>query len=1114
MAVNINVGTSRQEGQIPENFNETTEQNSEQDLSAQPQLYEQSGQSSSGQSTDGQTAPPPEPATLADQDSIPPPAYMRYGIGDTVIMGAPSYVRDYAQAPQLRAENASIESPSPAPTAPSSPAMFSIAMPSVSVGTIANVVNSIDDAATEPITPDGFAVSEPMTPLTTNTSAALIASTVTTSTEPIPMPKPGSSLSPTLTSVSITASADLQPITNAPRIGGEAVRQALAADQRQSALTGVGPAASAAELDAVDAMLADPINRQLIDLAKQSNGPADTKNWVAEAQIKLYGEARFQEMMYLHRALPMVQHAYASALTTAYLTHTTPQSYDERGNLVAGTTFDINAFNTEYASRSDVMAQAFAAKFGGVPVTLEAGEFGATSGDGAAAGVYVPIFNVGGLFSVSMQPVFPTGYSDGAPMSQQGPTYFPTLAPNTMQQYVLGSDIGDHRAMFDDSAVWFDPSLGFVTDPQNLKDDEDSHWDHLMGVVGPIVLTGIFVMTGNAALFGPGGAFASSVAGYPAGSVGYAAIQGGVGGAIGTVANSAVTGRPLTLADLGRSIFTGGVMGGLVNYMGLDTYGLDNSNPGLSVGSRQVIDWGERLTAIVGRGTMQGILQQVTGGRFRDGLVNGVASGLGAEVSRQLNIEINRWAAENNIPPFVASQLRMVGQGFASALARSVANGGQGGVEAFLNDLVNGEIGEAMAIERAEVNQLTTQYNEALRNNDVGTQAAVLNNLVDRWMSNHREDTREQALAHVTEGLGWTVDASRFARDGNGQLVAAGYSTPTVDRPTAVTRIAAAYQRNDPSLSQREAERLANDYIDRRGIPSVFVEIMIPDIVVTESRRLPFTTGSETVDRIIGAVGGAAMTGYNYVSGLLHGLVDITELSADGLLDIVNKLIGEDIFPDSAQRNTARADMFNNIIANLDQLPTQVAQYFNGRLERANQMDAAGDYIGAARERTELIGDLISMITNPRTPSAMRILERLGVDPAWFERTSQTQRAFRDAAIAQEHRVNPAFANADMTLFEAHHTIPIKQFPFLDELRTRLQNWSIDINAVDNAVMLPGSKAPAGMQGTYHASLSNAGYAQALERRFENVTTAAEARATLAAINNELRNGTFQFTRK
>jgi hypothetical protein len=772
MAVNINIGTSRQEGRAPENFNETTEQNSEQDLSAQPQLSEQSGQSSSGQSTDGQTAPPPEPATLADQDSIPPPAYMRYGIGDTVIMGAPSYVRDYAQAPQLRAENASIESPSPAPTAPASPAMFSIAMPSVSVGTIANVVNSIDDAATESITPDCFAASEPMTPLATNASAALIASTVTTSAKPIPMPKPGSTFAPGASSSLPAPATSFSPtVTNAPRIAGQAVRQALAEDQsssQASAATGIAPTASAAELESIDAMLADPINRQLIDVAKQNMGPAPTNNAVADAQIKQYGEARFQDMMYLHRALPWVQDAYAQAVKEAYLANTQPaltaNLTNNQGIATPPSTFDINAFTKEYANRSDLMAQAFAAKFGGVPVTQEAGFSGTvSSGDGGGdrSGAYVPVFNVGNLFSVSMNAVFPTGYADG----QEGspPNYFASRTPNTMQQYVLGSDIGDHRAMFDDTAVWFDPSLGFVTDPQNLKDDEESHFDRVMGVVGPIVLTGILAAAGAEFLIGPQG---SAVLGFTADSWQAGAIRGGVQAGVATVANSAVTGRTLTLADLGRSIFTGGVMGGLVNYANLDTYGITTQN------GVQVVNWGERLTAILGRGTMQGILQQVTGGRFQDGLRNGLISSVSNELSRNLNTEINRWAAENNVDPFVASQLRMVGQGFTSALVRTAANGGEGGVEAFLSDLINGQIGAAGDAERAEINQLTTQYNVAVATNDYTTQATILNDLTERWMNNHPTDSRAQALAQVTAGLGWTVDAVHLTQEGNGRLEA------------------------------------------------------------------------------------------------------------------------------------------------------------------------------------------------------------------------------------------------------------------------------------------------------------------------------------------------------
>ena len=58
----------------------------------------------------------------------------------------------------------------------------------------------------------------------------------------------------------------------------------------------------------------------------------------------------------------------------------------------------------------------------------------------------------------------------------------------------------------------------------------------------------------------------------------------------------------------------------------------------------------------------------------------------------------------------------------------------------------------------------------------------------------------------------------------------------------------------------------------------------------------------------------------------------------------------------------------------------------------------------------------------------------------------------------------------------------------------------------------PGRRIASGQQGTYHALLNDPGYGTALADRFRGITTAERARTELAAINNELRNGTFQFT--
>ena len=116
--------------------------------------------------------------------------------------------------------------------------------------------------------------------------------------------------------------------------------------------------------------------------------------------------------------------------------------------------------------------------------------------------------------------------------------------------------------------------------------------------------------------------------------------------------------------------------------------------------------------------------------------------------------------------------------------------------------------------------------------------------------------------------------------------------------------------------------------------------------------------------------------------------------------------------------------------------------------------------------------------------------------------------------LDEERRLNPNFANVDARLYQAHHTIPIKDFPELADLRGRLQAWGIDINGIDNGVMLPTGKAPADSVGMRHSLLRDKGYGDELVRRFRDVGDAAAARRELTAINNELRNGTFQFERR
>jgi A nuclease family of the HNH/ENDO VII superfamily with conserved AHH len=663
----------------------------------------------------------------------------------------------------------------------------------------------------------------------------------------------------------------------------------------------------------------------------------------------------------------------------------------------------------------------------------------------------------------------------------------------------VGADGGVH----DLGALSFDLEFGLVMRTDNYRpyDPDDNDWDRFMEIV-----TIGTISIGTMAIIGP--TIAAGLGSSTAGVVATGAVKGVVGSAITTM----LQGGEVTFRGLLQAAFSGGMIAGLntlESYQALDNLGRDATG---------ATHFALRAMSITGTSTIRGAIQELIGGRFRDGFTQGIMQGLSSELTSYLNAEIAAGVAQEQITPAQANALRELTRFTGSAL-RAAANPNDP-MNAFAQDYLGQLFGPPEATTNTnggnskpvdtETQQEMIWMQDAIDSGYTDTAAVHFNNIMERRAAANPNASRTDIANQLMLELGIKPDTLGFVVGANGNVTV----TERVDRPTAITRLAAAYQRFDPSLTPDAARALANDYINRRGIPATFAEMMIPDIVVRPGKPEPFSTGSQIVDQIIGGVQGAVMTGYNYVSGILKGVVDIGRIPFDGVLDIVNRVINENVFADSAQRNAARVDMFNNIVANLDQLPAQVAQYFNGRLERANQMDAAGDYIGAARERTELIGDLISMITNPRAPGATRILERLGVDPATFQRSTQTQRAFREAAIAQEIRINPRFANVDTTLYQAHHTIPIREFPQLAEFRTRLQNWGIDINAMDNAVMLPGPNLMGPNSpgtGTYHGLLGSAAYARTLDARFQGVNTAADARQVLAAINNELRNGTFRF---
>jgi hypothetical protein len=186
MGANINVGAQRYEPNNSESFEGLAEQPGEETPSAQSQVSEQSGHSADSQNSDDAAPPAPEAST-------PTASFIRYGIGDTVILGTPSYgsfrANGFAAAREELTEEVveTIEvpadvTPPPSPPPPAEPA------------------------------PADFTPADPIPP-----NPDPVDSTPTDPT-PIPMPKPGGNGTPE--PVPVNQEPPPPAITNAPVVGG------------------------------------------------------------------------------------------------------------------------------------------------------------------------------------------------------------------------------------------------------------------------------------------------------------------------------------------------------------------------------------------------------------------------------------------------------------------------------------------------------------------------------------------------------------------------------------------------------------------------------------------------------------------------------------------------------------------------------------------------------------------------------------------------------------------------------------------------------------------------------------------------------------------------------
>jgi hypothetical protein len=321
--------------------------------------------------------------------------------------------------------------------------------------------------------------------------------------------------------------------------------------------------------------------------------------------------------------------------------------------------FDAALFTADYAKGDSLAARAFSSFHG------DDGRFAEITrtlcGTSDAGDMYT--VNSGGIDPLSAQFIRHDVGDGGSELRWES-------ARMGSHNALVQVDLSKPQEMFDPTAVWFDPTLGFVTGNANIVPEDNTIENVVIAVVVSVVTCGI----GTVVCQGINVAVASAAGG---------AIMGAVGAVVGGLFQNGT----VHFEDVVRGAVVGAIMGAVSK--NLDAQGIDPK-------TGAVTDWGARIGAIGSKATIQGMLAELTGGEFKDAFGQGLASGLAAEVSRSITAEINKAIDAKAITAEQASAYRTFGRVVTTAIS-ALANPDGDPVLAnfatdFLGDLLTAEI--------------------------------------------------------------------------------------------------------------------------------------------------------------------------------------------------------------------------------------------------------------------------------------------------------------------------------------------------------------------------------------------------------------------------------------
>ena len=430
----------------------------------------------------------------------------------------------------------------------------------------------------------------------------------------------------------------------------------------------IAPNASPTEIAALELLLAEPANQEIIAQFGPPLRPLNTDTDVGQGILARFGPdlgARLTQLQEAHNAVRdeflqaldqaqqnpgpgvagsalIAQHTsggdaqHVTEQTLHFVTHppSASQASDlqaiEAQTLAAGgqqqnlwRLSDPAEFAKAYAAGDSPAQKAFAQLHGKEPLQFNAAvQHGETDAGPQIAPAYYSLGEnhlvLGG----------PTVTENGNP----GP-----WAASTWQATQLTPE--QNRDLINNEYLWFDPVNGWSTDLANNIRQSTSLLDKAL----PMVFAGVMTFA-TAGVFGITAASASASLG-----------QSMALGAIGSATMQLTTGGKIDLGDLLRSALTAGVTFGVTNLTGLGT-------------ALQSADLATRSLGHLGKAGLQGLLQEATGGQFKDGLTNSLLASVAGEVGKSLDSHIAALSENGELSVQEASMLKLLSRAASSAV--------------------------------------------------------------------------------------------------------------------------------------------------------------------------------------------------------------------------------------------------------------------------------------------------------------------------------------------------------------------------------------------------------------------------------------------------------------